>query len=472
MKMKISLYWKIILAFVLVAFTASGLVALIIRASSPDRLSRLIIDQQRNTLTQALASYYRENHSWDQVPQVWGRYQWLTSPTPSANGGIPEPEGRPGFERERRGLFGLADQNGVVVVSVEPGFPPGTKLPDDVLKNSEPILIDGSTVGYVFLAGRIFNFNPAETLFLRRTYQAILLAMFGGLLVAIIIGLWLGRRLVQPINALMEAAQRIAGGALEQEVRVNSNDEIGQLAEAFNHMSRAVALANQSRRQMTADIAHDLRTPLTVIGGYIESMRDGVLSPSPERFALIYSEIERLQKMVEDLRTLSQADAGELALQFQAFPARHLLERTAVLFEHHARQQGITLKVELAPSLPPVKMDEGRLMQVMDNLLSNALRYTPEGGTITLSARPIPEGVEYAVADTGEGIPAEELPRIFERFYRADPSRHTEAGESGLGLAIVRAIIEAHGGRVWAESQEGQGTVIRFILPAQLKEAK
>ncbi len=445
---------------------------LVVRASSPDRLSRLIIEQQQETLKQLLINYYVTHGSWEGIEQAWWRLEARMIPTPASQATGPdqvtpiEPQERLGFDRDRRGLFGLADAEGKVLISAEPTSPPGSYLPSDRLQREGVVLsVNNRPIGYLLRASRAPAFNPAETLFLRRTYQALALALGGALVVAVVIGLWLARRLTRPLQALTEAAQKIAQGNLEQEVAVTTQDEIGQLAQAFNQMSHEVARANQMRRQMTADIAHDLRTPLTVIAGYIESMRDGILAPTPERFAMIYTEIERLQKMVEDLRLLSQADAGELRLNCQAVRPGVILERAASLFQHRATQKGITLRVNGNENLPPVWVDEDRMMQVMDNLLSNALRHTPEGGEVILEVISSEHGVEFIVRDSGEGIPPEEIPKIFERFYRADKSRHTEAGESGLGLAIVKAIVEAHRGRVWAVSVPGGGTAVHFEVP-------
>ena len=231
------------------------------------------------------------------------------------------------------------------------------------------------------------SFNPAEDLFLQRTNQALVLAIVGALLIALTIGILLARTLTRPLQALTKAAQGIAEGNLDQQVTVTSKDEIGQLGLAFNRMSQEVARVNLLRRQMTADIAHDLRTPLTVIAGYIESMRDGVLKPTPQRLDIIYSEIERLQHLVTDLRMLSQVDAGELPLHPQKILPSQILARSAELFHHHAEQQGVTLQVEPDGLAPEIFVDEARIMQVMDNLVSNALRYTPEGGKIILSAK-------------------------------------------------------------------------------------
>ena len=470
--MRQSLYWKITLAFILVAFISAALVTLVVRASSPERLSRLIIEQQQETLKQLLVNYYVTRGSWEGIEQAWWRLETRMVPTPVVRGTdaasvtLVEPQERLGFDRDRRNLFGLADAEGKVLISVDPAYPPGSSIPLERLqRDGIKLSVGNAPIGYLLRAARMPVFNPAETLFLRRTYQALALALGGALIVAVLIGVWLARRLTRPLRALTEAAQEIAQGNLEQEVTVASRDEIGQLAQAFNQMSREVARANQMRRQMTADIAHDLRTPLTVIAGYIESMRDGVLAPTPERFAMMYTEIERLQKMVEDLRLLSQADAGELRLNCQAVHPGEILERAASLFQHRATQKGITLRVNGNENLPPVWVDEDRMMQVMDNLLSNALRHTPAGGEVILEAISLEHGVEFIVRDSGEGIPLEEIPKIFERFYRADKSRHTEDGESGLGLAIVKAIVEAHEGRVWAVSVPSGGTAIHLELP-------
>ncbi len=460
-----SLYWKFILAFAGIAFITAALVALFIRLTNADRLTQLIIDQQRSNLEQALASYYQQNGSWEGVADNWQQIQSRTFPPPAST---PPPHGSPGNPPgnfEHGNLLGLADAEGEVIVSVDPNYPTGSKLPTDVLKTGTAVTVSGAQVGTILTARQPPNLNPQEASFLQRTNQALIYAILGALLVALILGFFLARTLTQPLRALTQAAQRISQGQLEQEVRVSSNDEIGQLAAAFNSMSQEVARVNQLRKRMTADIAHDLRTPLTVISGYIESMRNGVLKPTPQRLDLIYSEIERLQNLVGDLRMLSLADAGELILNPQNIPPVALLNRAATLFKNQAEQQNIEICVEAASELPEIRVDEARMMQVFGNLISNSLRYTPAGGTIRLSAQASDHQVEICVQDTGSGIPSEEIPYIFDRFRRSDRSRHAENGESGLGLAIVKALVELHGGSTRAESVAGFGTTIYMLFP-------
>ncbi len=461
-----SLYGKLTLAFMLVAFTTAALVALFIRLTSADRLMQLIIEQQRSSMELTLRDYYESNGSWEGVVQNWQEIlsQSLPRPEPSLSN-QPLQDDQPFEGQVRRNFLGLADAQGTVIVSVNPGYPSGSQLPPEVLKAGTPVLVNGEQVGTIFTAQQPLGFNPQEAQFLQRTTEALVFAILGALLVALLMGVFLARTLTGPLQALTRAAYSITQGELEQQVKVRSDDEIGKLASAFNLMSQEVARVNRSRQQMTADIAHDLRTPLTVISGYIESMREGVLTPTPERLSLIYSEIERLQNLVGDLRMLSLADAGELSLNPQLISPKSLLDRAASLFQHQAEQKNVTIDVNASDDLPEIKVDEARMMQVLSNLLSNALRHTNPKGVVSLSAQSSGDRLEICVRDTGEGIPAEELPYIFDRFQRGDKSRHIERGESGLGLAIVKALIDAHGGSTSAESTPGQGTTIHLTLP-------
>jgi signal transduction histidine kinase len=463
--MRKTLYWKLALAFMFVAVIAIVLIAIFIRITNVDRLTKLITEQQGSSLQASMAEYYAITGSWLGVKEYWQTAQMRPTQSsdltqePNTNNPFP-PEGR-----DRRNFFGLVDADRVVLVSVDPKYPEGSTLPEEMLKNGFPITVDGQQVGTIINANTPPGFLPEENLFLTRTNQALLLGVAGALLIALVVGFVLARTLTRPLRDLTQAAQRIADGNLEQQVKVNSKDEIGDLAIAFNQMSHEVAHQSLLRKQMTADIAHDLRTPLTVIAGYIESMQDGVLQPTPERLALIYSEIERLQNLVGDLRMLSQADAGELPLNPQKIEPASLLERSAALFQHQAEKQQITLEVQVPEVLPEIFVDEARMLQVFDNLISNAFRYTPAGGRISLSGKLQNDRVVLSVNDTGSGISIDEQPYIFDRFYRADRSRHAENGESGLGLAIVKALIESQNGKVWAESKPEHGTTIYMEFP-------
>ncbi len=465
-----SLTGKLTLAFLLVALTVAALVAVFIRLTSATQLDRLIVEQQRSEFRDTLVTYYETNGSWEgvwhAVKQGEG-YPLATGEPGNGSGHGPyDDDGRSPYRRDRRDLFGLVDARGRVLIPLWPNYPPGGYVTAASLQDGQNLQVNGELVGTIVTAELPPGLTPEESAYLRRTNTALLLAGAGAVLVALLVGLALARTLTHPLQRLTEATHRMTGGDLEQVVEVKSADELGELAAAFNQMSRAVARANTARRQMTADVAHELRTPLTVIAGYIEAMRDGVLAPTPDRLSVIHEEMEHLQHLVGDLRTLSQVDAGELKLNQQPLDPRELLQQTSAAFAHQAQQKGVRLEMLVNPDLPAVRADETRLAQVLDNLLSNALRYTPSGGRIELGAAAQAGRVTFTVQDTGPGIAPDALPLIFDRVYRADTSRSEESGESGLGLAIAKALVEAHGGTLTVASTLGQGPTFRIELPA------
>ena len=463
-----SLTWKLTLAFLLVAIAVALLVAVAIRLTSTGNFDQLLLEQARSEYKASLIAYYQAHGSWEGVQQVLAQQRGEPAPRPTPEPadatGAGDAASPPNFRRERHQIFGLVDAQGVVVLPFGPEFQAGTHVTQDVLARGEPVEVDGKVVGTILTPTRPPGLAPEEIAYLRRTDNALLLAAGGAILVALAAGVLLARTLTRPLHALTEATHRMAGGELEQEVLVKSRDEIGELAAAFNRMSREVARANNARRQMTADVAHELRTPLTVIAGYVESMRDGALAPTPERLSVIYAEIEHLQNLVGDLRTLTQADAGELKLNKQPVNPGELLQQAFATFEHQAAQTGVNLEVKVSDGLPPIEVDEARMAQVLGNLLSNALHYTPAGGRIELGAALDGDRVTLTVQDTGQGISPEDLPFVFDRFYRADQSRAEENGESGLGLAIVKALVEAHGGAISVQSVPGAGSTFAITF--------
>ena len=232
-------------------------------------------------------------------------------------------------------------------------------------------------------------------------------------------------------------------------------------------MSEELEHSNRLRRKMTADIAHDLRTPLSVIMGYTEALNDGKLEPTPEMFDTLHTETQHLSRLVDDLKTLSLADAGELPLIYQRIAPDVLLKRTASAHKVQAEQQDIAIQVQAAPELPEIEVDVERMVQVLGNLMSNALRYTLPGGQITLASGRAGEQVWLSVADNGEGIPAEDLPHVFERSYREDKARRHPEVETGLGLSIAKSLVEAQGGTISAASEIGIGTTFTIHLPVE-----
>lgn len=453
--MRHSLVFKLSMAFLFVSLVGIGLVAIFSRLVTFREFDRLTFEQREETFIADVSAYYQQTGSWRGLAENNRRFQQQQQQPPPAAGEPPPPPSR---------QFGLIDSMGRIVLAVEP-YRAGQAAPPELLNQGTPLEIDGQRVGTVFAVDSTPPRDPLERRYLGRINQAILIATAGAVIIALGLGLFLARTLTRPLRELTGATQAMAGGDLEQTVPVRSGDELGQLAQSFNQMSADLARANRLRRQMTADIAHDLRSPLTVLTGYLEAMQTGDLPPSPDRFQTMYREARHLSRLVDDLRLLSLADAGELRLNRQSIEAAELLRQAAAAYQHQAEQQQIELAVRAGADLSPLKADPERLAQVLSNLLANALRYTPAGGQITLTARSHSGGVLLQVEDTGSGIPPEELSHIFNRFYRLDKSRHQTGGESGLGLAIARAIVEAHGGAISVASQPGRGTRFEIWLP-------
>ncbi len=299
-----------------------------------------------------------------------------------------------------------------------------------------------------------------------RILRALAIPGLWGFAVALALSLLLGRRIVIPLRTIVRAARRFGSGDLETRVPVRGPTEIAALAWEFNRMAEGLQDAQHQRQALVADVAHELRTPLTVLRGYLEAMRDGITDPDRDTLGVVHEEAVHLQRLVDDLQDLAQADAAELVLDVDLLQVSEVLQAAAAGFALQASDASVRIEVEAGLGLPPVRADRRRVAQVVHNLVANALRYTPAGGRITLRASERPEGgVAVEVEDTGWGIPAEHLPHIFDRFYRVDPSRTRGTGGSGLGLTIAKRIVEAHGGSLDVESEPGRGSRFRFTLP-------
>jgi two-component system OmpR family sensor kinase/two-component system sensor histidine kinase BaeS len=281
-------------------------------------------------------------------------------------------------------------------------------------------------------------------------------------------------RVSRPQTRLTRAARTMAEGDLNVRVGSSAVREIDDLAGAFNTMASSLSDADRQRRQMTADIAHELRTPLAIIRGRLEGLQDGIYRPTPDEIATLLGETALLERLIEDLRVLALTDAGQLPLYMDSIAPAALLRGVAQSFAQQAYSRGVELRVaDLAP-LPEVEADPQRISQVLGNLVGNSLLHTPVGGTVVLNAwtgmqgpgsSPGRQAMWMSVSDTGSGIAPGDLPHIFDRFYRSDRSRTRVGGGAGLGLAIAKRLVEAHHGTIWVESAPGKGTTIAFSLP-------
>jgi two-component system sensor histidine kinase BaeS len=300
--------------------------------------------------------------------------------------------------------------------------------------------------------------------FLRSVGRGLWIGGLGALALGLALVWLLSGRIVGPVEALTAAARRLEGGDLSARVEVRGRDEVAELARAFNAMAEALARSRAQRRQLTSDIAHELRTPLTNLRAQIEALQDGLMAPDAAGLRSLHEETLLLARLVDDLQELALADAGALRLDRVRVVATEALESSAAAMRARAAERDVIVTVEGDASLG-VTADRDRLAQILRNLLDNALTVTPQGGQVTLSAGASGALVELSVADTGPGIPPEHLPHVFERFYRVDPSRTRATGGAGLGLAIVRHLVEAQGGTVAVASAPGGGARFAFTLP-------
>ncbi len=325
-----------------------------------------------------------------------------------------------------------------------------------------------NTSGQVELTVYLCGENPTNSvmaLFDRQMVRALAGPTILGFLGALGLSLLLSQYIAAPLNTLARAARRYASGDLDARVPVRGPAQIADLAAEFNRMADGLQESQRQRQAMVADVAHELRTPLTVMRGYLEALKDGVTEPDTDTVEIIHTEALQLQRLVDDLQDLAQADAAQLTMHPETLDVRDLLETTAAGFALEAANKGVRLDVHAEPGLPSVQADPRRIGQVVHNFVANALRHTPAEGCIRLSASGVQGAVRVEVADTGTGIPADHLPHLFERFYRVDPSRARETGGSGLGLTIAKRLIEAHGGTIGVTSTLGEGSRFWFTLP-------
>jgi len=303
--------------------------------------------------------------------------------------------------------------------------------------------------------------------------EALSLATLAALISAVLASFFISRQVVGPVQRMMGISRRIAEGDYEERLKVSGNlqsnqlDELDQLALTFNQMADKLEKTETMRRQLIGDVTHELRTPLAAIKGYMEGLMDGVLSATPETFQQVYSEADRLQRLVNDLQELSRVEAGAYQLKRESVSPADLIETAVRYLARQFEEKGIRLETKLSAELPNVYADKDRILQVLTNLLGNALQYTPTGGSVAVTAASVKSEIVISITDTGIGISPDHLSLIFKRFYRTDKSRARVSGGSGIGLTIAQALIKAHRGRIWAESAgEGKGSTFHFTLPA------
>lgn len=435
---------KLILAFLIISTFSAGIIVLSSRVLASREFERFIDNRYESELAEDLARYYDWNQTWEGVEKEFQR------------NGSHDDDDHPLY-------FSIADNQGKIVVAGD-NKKEGEPCSKEEFENGYPIQVENKTVGVLLLPNAPER-SPLDYEFLRRLNGSVFLSAFATLILALFIGVLLSRSISRPIQELTKATHAMTNGNLGQQVPVRSRDEIGELAQSFNKMSADLARSFNLRKQMTADIAHELRTPLSLILGHAEGVKDGVLEPSRENFEIIREEAERLEQLVNDLRTLSLADAGELSVEFQPVNVNDFMSDIHAHYLTLFNQKRITLNLEPAPGILTANLDPNRFAQVLNNILDNALRHTPKHGRVELKTQLTENKIQLSVKDSGEGVSFEEAAHLFDRFYRADESRNRNDGGSGLGLAIAKSIVEMHNGRIWAESEKGKGLKVVIELP-------
>lgn len=444
-----SLQFRLLLAFTLVVVVTIGVTFFSIYQTTRSEISRFeerVEDIRLGRIEGELSRYYYQEGSWEGIQpfvEQWGNIH-----------------GQRIILTDNQGVV-IADSQGELL-----GEPYQADTPGRVIS----FLWGGDAIGTLYTspetlprAGLAPPPPSAPVLYLAIGRFFI----WGGLVavaIAVVLAFFLSRRTLTPVKALTSAAEQLGRGDFSQRVQIKDKGEMGELAQTFNSMAGDLEHAEKLRQNMVADVAHELRTPLSNIQGYLEALRDGVMKPDKETIRSLHEEASLLSRLVDDLQELSLAEAGELKLVLRAEDIGELVRQAVAAVEAQKKAKGLSLAVEL-PELPPVNIDSRRIGEVLRNLLENAVAHTGKGDTITVTARQLDRLVEISVTDSGEGIPAKELPNIFERFYRVDKSRARATGGSGLGLTIARRLVEAHGGRIEVQSEPGKGSRFAFTVP-------
>lgn len=460
------LWVQLTLALTLVVLVAVGAIALLIIRTTDTEFRQYITRsdmQASGSGIRQLVAYYEEHGGWHGVESLLDQAVVVTGPLGTA---WPIRSTLPGRPTERLNIT-LADARGKVVYDTE-GESVGKRLVRAQRSQALPIeQDDGQVIGYILLSlpGGADRLGALEQRFLDRMQRLLILGATVAVAVGLVVGVLLSRSLTAPLQRLAAAARAVAAGNLGQQVRVEGSAEMVEVGQAFNDMTAALARSEQQRQNMVADVAHELRNPLTVVQGNLRAILDGVYPLEAGEISRVYDETRLLGRLVDDLRELALADAGQLRLHLRPIDVVPVVQAAIDNLALAAAAQEVVLEADLPGGLPVVRADTDRVAQVLRNLLVNAVRHTAAGGSVTVTAAQRGDVVEIAVTDTGEGIAAADLPHVFDRFWRADPAR-ARHGSAGLGLSVAQSLVEAQGGRIWVESAVGLGSVFRFTLPA------
>ena len=455
---------KLLISFGLLVFVSVSVVIILTYRGAVSEV-RSFMFRGSMVRAQEIATSLEEYY---QVNQTWQGAEALLSLT-GANAGM---MGRGRGSSGGQGMMGnmmnqrlrLANAEGRILYDTSTVQAEGS-LTAEELSQAIQLKNDGVIVGYLLPESAMLYSAADEQFLLSRLTRAALTAGLIGAGLSLLLAFFLAYQLMRPVRALTQAVKMVEKGDFSQRVPVHGNDELAQLSITFNNMADSLQKAQQSRRAMTADIAHELRTPLAVQMAHLEALQDGIYPLTPENLVPILEQNQMLNHLVEDLRTLTLADAGQLKLNLVTTDIKSLVERVVVRFKPQASSRQVALQMTAPPGCPSIMLDPARIEQILNNLLSNALRFTPDGGKIEVALKADGKKILVSVHDNGPGISEEALPYIFERFYRADRSRSRSEGGSGLGLSIALQIAVLHGGTLTAGNDPQGGAIFTLSLP-------
>ena len=452
-----SLRWRLLISFGLIILIALGTVAVVTRYRTEQEVQTFLGHGGQiglENLANSLEAYYAENGSWNGLNENFRQGQ-----------GQGRGQGQRASSNTLGGDHVLADDKGVILISSNEAEI-GSDLSQDAIAASIPLENSGKVVGYLIPEGGVLDLpDDFEELLVARVNQATLLAALISGAIAILLGLILAAIIVKPIRGLTQAAVNMSAGDLSQRVKVRGGGEITTLGKSFNHMAKSLQGAEKNRMAMTADIAHELRNPLAIQRAHLEALQDGVLPVNEDNLTLIAEQNQQLTRLVEDLRMLALAEAGQLDLNKRMVDLSVVCSETFQRFEPQANSKNVQIILECSDQPVYASVDKERLQQIHDNLMQNALRYTPQGGWIKLSLSQNDHWAVTTFHNNGPKIAEAALDHLFERFYRADKARDRASGGTGLGLSIARQLAEAHGGTLTAFNHPDEGVVFKLMLP-------
>ena len=457
-----SFRFKLIISLFLIVFVILGSLYFVVNRTTQEEFRDYVIRGRSNQLRglrEGLLEFYRENETWRGVDSYFREN--VTAQAGGNGRGMGSGGNKISGGERSVALIGV---DGRIIFSYDDDLV-SKKVPEDLIGQGVVLEEDGRRIG-TLLAGPLLSaeLEGSERRFLASIDRTIIYAGAVGLAFALLLGWALFQQLTRPLNELTRATKKISSGDLDHRVSIDSEDEFGDLASSFNAMTKNLQESEEIRRRMIGDIAHELRTPLTVLSGEVEAIREGVYEPTDEKLKEIQDDLNLLHRLIEDLRELTLAEAGELELNRGPTDLLRLVKSVTRKLENIAELDGVVLETDLPASIPELNLDSERISQVLNNLVRNAIQHTARGDKVIIRVEEREDRVLVEVIDTGEGIPKEKLEHVFDRFYRGDSSR-SSGGGSGLGLSIAKELAEAHGGDIKIDSEPGEGTMVTFSLP-------